>query len=137
MANTISSIPNQDSLGVGFSPVVYTTLGIILKEGLLFHRKGLTLNFNTQELMIISLAMALGLASNGETTDRTCHAMGIVFGYVLRAIQNTHKATRSTRTWALVAVTFTVATTWLFFFYGSEEQEIAASFNMGCNYLVE
>ena len=88
LANVLAGIPNYDQLGVGFSPVVYSILGVICFDGFKIAPKGLKIYLNTQELMIVAITFIFGILSNGESSDVSSHVMGIVFGYGLRYLNS-------------------------------------------------
>ncbi len=132
LANMLSGIPNYDQLGVGFSPVVYSILGIVLTEGvkLSYSENKFATKFKTQEMLIVLICLAFGLASNSESCDVTSHFLGLVFGSVL-----TNFSKYKIRGKLLfVGVIIMTNLSWIYFCYGGLEEEIAASFNMGCNY---
>lgn len=141
LSNILAGIPNQEQLGVGFSPVIYAALGQIIYEGLYVSQKGLKILFNTQELLIVTITVIFGLMSNGESSDVSSHLFGILFGYMFRmycepqnrVLLNRHSVNRfkAIVSISVIALNFV----WLFLIYGSEEEKIAASYKMGCNYV--
>lgn len=47
LANIGSAIPNQDQLGVGLSPLVYSVVGLVIYEGFIISKKGIRVNLST------------------------------------------------------------------------------------------
>jgi ABC-type methionine transport system permease subunit len=98
-------------------------------------------------MLILTICLVFGLMSNGESSDVTSHYLGIIFGVLLTCLESTGqikdlklspitKWTLNTLTKKSFMVLSVIALNliWLYSFYGGDEEEIAASFNMGCNY---
>ena len=85
--------------------------------------------------------MIFGVKDNGESSDVSSHILGILFGYLMRFFDDFYPNIKKIKgSYVLKIVLFIclliVKMLWFVIWYGGDQEEIAAEFNMGCNYYI-